>query len=243
MPWPKRFCWGKRVKQTPLSPELYDYLLKVSLREDPILGELREDTASHDLQIMQIPPEQGQFMQFLLRLMQATLVLELGTFTGYSALAMALALPDEGRIITCDKNLNWTAKTIYYWEKAKQAHKIQLRIGPALDTLADLMAEGYAQRFDFIFIDADKANYRPYYEYALSLIRPGGLIAIDNVLWNGEVINEDIKGAQVREIRRLNAFIQQDPRVNISLLPIADGLFLIQPKPQTQAKQSIFAAE
>lgn len=213
-----------------MTPDLYAYQLQVSLREHPVLRELRDDTASMALHIMQIPPEQAQFMQMLLRLINAKKVLELGTFTGYSALAMALALPEEGRVITCDTNKTWTANAPHYWKKAQQDHKIELRLAPALQTLNTLITEGHAHTFDFIFIDADKTNYINYYEQALQLIRPSGLIAIDNVFWSGDVIDATVTNAQTREIRRLNTHIQQDDRVEVSLLAIADGLFLIQPK-------------
>jgi predicted O-methyltransferase YrrM len=218
------------MKQLHFDAPLYDYLLKISLREHPVLRELREETARMELRVMQIPPEQAQFMQMLLRLTNATQVLELGTFTGYSALAMALALPDHGRVITCDINKTWTAKTDYFWQKAQQDHKIELRLGPALETMQSLVDAGKTHTFDFIFIDADKTNYVHYYELALKLIRPSGLIAVDNVFWNGDVIDATVTNAQTREIRRLNTLIQQDERVDVSLLAIADGLFLIQPK-------------
>ena len=218
------------MRQLNITQDLYDYLLKVSLREHPVLRELRDDTASMMLHMMQIPPEQAQFMQLLLRLINAKKVLELGTFAGYSALAMALALPDEGRVITCDKNKEWTANAHHYWKKAQQDHKIELRLGPALETLDTLITQGNAHTFDFIFIDADKTNYINYYEQALQLVCPSGLIAIDNVFWSGDVIDPTVTNAQTREIRRLNTHIQQDNRVEVSLLAIADGLFLIQPK-------------
>jgi predicted O-methyltransferase YrrM len=213
-----------------LPPQLYEYMLQISLREDPILRALRDDHAAHPLFNMQTAPEQAQFLQMLLRLVRAKQVLELGTFMGYATLAMALALPEDGRIITCDRNPNWTAIGAPYWERAKQTHKIDLRLGPALETLDRLLIEGMARSFDFIYIDADKTNYVAYYEYALQLIQPHGLIAVDNVFWDGDVVDPDVKNAQTREIRKLNALIQDDQRVDISLVPIADGLFLIQPK-------------
>lgn len=218
------------MKHVTLTPELYDYMLDKSLRENAILKQLREDTATMELAAMQVAPEQAQFMQFLLRMINAKTVLELGTFTGYSALAMALALPEDGQLITCDISYEWTKNASSYWQKAKQDHKIQLRLGPAIETLYSLLNEGWQQRFDFIFIDADKTNYLRYYELALKLIHPKGLIAIDNIFWNGEVINEQDTSAQTREIRKLNDFIKQDERVHMTLLPIADGLFLLQPK-------------
>ncbi len=218
------------MKHLNLTPALYDYMLDVSLREHEALRLLREETVTMPLAVMQVAPEQAQFMQLLLRLIGAKRVLELGTFTGYSALAMALALPDDGQLITCDINNEWTDKAHPFWRQAQQDHKIELRLGPALGTLQQLLDEGFSQSFDFIFIDADKTNYLNYYELALKLISPRGLIAIDNVFWEGKVIDENDIGAQTREIKKLNALIKQDNRVYTSLLPIADGLFLVQPK-------------
>ena len=217
------------MKQLPLSPELYEYILDKSLREHPVLKSIREETSTMELANMQVAPEQAQFMQFLIRLIHAKNVLELGTFTGYSALAMSLALPDDGQLITCDINKEWTKRTDHFWREAKQDHKIKLRLGPALDTLYSLLNEGWEHQFDFIFIDADKTNYLNYYELALKLIKPQGLIAIDNVLWDGKVIASNEISAQTREIKKLNELIKKDQRVFISLLPIADGLFLVQP--------------
>lgn len=191
---------------------------------------LREDTASMPLALMQVAPEQAQFLQFLIRLLQAKKVLELGTFTGYSALAMALAMPEEGQLITCDINEEWTHKAPLFWRQANQDKKIDLRIAPALQTLNQLLKDGMAHTFDFIFIDADKTNYLNYYELALQLIRSSGLIVIDNIFWEGAVIDPEDDSAQTREIRRLNLWIKQDKRVYSSLLPIADGLFLVQPR-------------
>lgn len=218
------------MKHLSLTPALYDYMLDVSLQEHPTLKALRDDTAKMPLAVMQISPEQAQFMQFLIRLINAKNVLELGTFTGYSALAMALAMPDDGRVITCDINSEWTRNAPTFWQKAKQEMKIDLRLAPALETLHQLLEEGLAHSFDFIFIDADKTNYVNYYELALQLLSPSGLIAIDNVLWEGKVIDPQEVGGQTREIRKLNALIKQDSRVHTSMLPIADGLFLIQLK-------------
>ena len=218
------------MKHLNLTPALYDYMLDVSLRDDPVLTALRKETAALPLALMQVAPEQAQFMQLLIRLMHATNVLELGTYTGYSALAMAMALPENGRLITCDINHDSTRIARDYWKQAKQDHKIELRLGPALTTLQQMIADGLSHTVDFIFIDADKTNYVAYYELALQLVTPRGLIAIDNVFWDGDVINNDDTRAQTREIRRLNEHIKQDSRVHISLLPIADGLFLVQLK-------------
>lgn len=217
------------MKHLNLTPNLYDYLLDISLREHPVLEALRKDTSTMELAMMQVAPEQAQFMQFLLRMIKAKKVLEVGTFTGYSSLAMSLALPEDGQVITCDINTNWTNRAHPFWEQAQQDKKIQLKIGPAVDTLKTLLAEGGTQQFDFIFIDADKTNYVNYYELALQLIRPQGIIAIDNIFWDGLVIDPNETGAQVREIRKLNELIKNDSRVQVSLLPLADGLFLVQP--------------
>ncbi|KTD19021.1 class I SAM-dependent methyltransferase [Legionella jordanis] len=218
------------MKHLNLTPALYDYMLDVSLREHPVLQALRQETAKLPLGMMQVSPEQAQFMQFMLRAIGARTVLEVGTFTGYSALAMALALPEDGKVITCDINVEWTSKAHPFWREAQQDKKIELRLAPALNSLQNLLAEGYAQTFDFIFIDADKTNYVNYYELALQLIQPQGIIAIDNIFWDGHVIDEQDHGAQTREIRRLNQLIKEDERVDVSLLAIADGLFLLRPR-------------
>ncbi|WP_298622050.1 class I SAM-dependent methyltransferase [uncultured Legionella sp.] len=217
------------MKHLQLSPELYDYILDKSLREHPVLGDLRKETSIMELANMQVAPEQAQFMQFLIRVIGAKNVLEIGTFTGYSALAMSLALPDDGQLITCDISAEWTKNAHKFWHEAKQDHKIKLRLGPAIETLYALLNEGWDHQFDFIFIDADKTNYLNYYELALKLIKPRGIIAIDNVLWDGNVINPNDISGQTREIKKLNELLRNDPRVHISLLPIADGLFLLHP--------------
>jgi caffeoyl-CoA O-methyltransferase len=209
-----------------LSDDLYDYLLGVSLREPPLLARLREETAEMPLAVMQISPEQGQFMALLAELIGARRVLEVGTFTGYSALAVALALPADGRIVACDVNEDTTAVARRYWAEAGVADKIELRLGPAVDTLEALLAEGGGETFDFAFIDADKVNYDAYYEGALALLRQGGLMVIDNVLWSGAVADPERQDADTSALRALNAKLHDDQRISLSLLPVSDGITL-----------------
>ncbi len=175
---------------------------------------------------MQISPEQGQFMALLVQLIGAKKTLEIGVFTGYSALVVAQALPEDGQVIACDVSEEYTAIALSYWQKANVARKIDLRISPALDTLDGLIAAGESGTFDFAFIDADKSNYDNYYERALQLIRPGGLIAVDNTLWYGRVADPDVQDNRTQRIRALNEKVQGDKRVNMSLVPIGDGLLL-----------------
>lgn len=210
---------------TYLTDDLYRYLTSHSLREVPILGELRAETAKMTGAQMQISPDQGQFMALLIKLMHAKKIIEIGTFTGYSALVMALAMPPEGEIITCDISPQSTDVAQRYWQKANVANKIQLNLAPALETLEKLLAT-QANTFDFAFIDADKRNYVTYYEKCLALVRPGGLIAIDNVLWGGSVIDTLDQGADTQAIRALNEHLLLDHRVEISMIPIGDGLTL-----------------
>jgi len=209
-----------------LEPELYDYLLSVSLREHPVLTELRQATAQHAMGQMQISPEQGQFMALLVRLLNVQRALEVGVFTGYSALAVALALPPTGRLIACDVSEEYTAIAQKYWQQAQVTDKIDLRIAPATETLQALIDTGATNSFDFAFIDADKSNYDTYYEQALQLIRSGGLIAIDNVLWYGRVADPSVTDNRTQKIRALNDKLSQDDRIDLSLLPIGDGLTL-----------------
>ncbi|MBD2553712.1 class I SAM-dependent methyltransferase [Limnothrix sp. FACHB-708] len=214
-----------------LSDRLYDYLLAVSLREAPILQELRQVTARHPAAQMQIAPEQGQFMALLVQLIGAERAIEVGTFTGYSTLSVALAMPDRGRIVACDVSANDTAIAQEFWQRAGVAHKIDLRIAPALETLDQLLADGQADCFDFAFIDADKKNYPNYLDRCLALVRPGGLIAIDNVLWAGRVADPTNQENNTEAIREFNARLHQDPRVDLSLVPIGDGMTLARRRP------------
>lgn len=209
-----------------MTDALYAYLLENSLRETGVMRRLREETAGLPGAGMQIAPEQGQFMALLAELIGARHCLEIGTFTGYSALAVAQALPPDGRLIACDVNAKTTAIARRYWQEAGVAGKIELRLAPALETLDALLAEGAAGRFDFAFIDADKANYDAYYESCLALLRDGGLIAVDNVLWGGAVTNPAPGDSDTRAIRALNAKIASDQRVSCSMLPLGDGLTL-----------------
>jgi predicted O-methyltransferase YrrM len=214
------------TKTITLTESLHHYLLSVSLREPLILARLREETAQHPLANMQIAPEQGQFMALLVRLMGVKKCLELGVFTGYSALSVALALPPDGKLIACDVNEEWTSMARRYWQEAGVAHKIALRIAPALETLDKLLANGEAGSFDFAFIDADKENYTSYYERSLALVRHGGLIVIDNVLWSGRVADPNEQDMDTVAIRRFNTKLHFDERIALSMLPLADGLTL-----------------
>jgi predicted O-methyltransferase YrrM len=209
-----------------VSDQLYEYILSVSLREPDILRRLREETAPYPNSAMQISPDQGQFMALLIKLMNAKRALELGVFTGYSSLAVALVLPVDGRLIACDVNKEWTSVAWRYWSEAGVAHKIDLRLSPAMDTLDGLLKDGLAETFDFIFIDADKRNYGGYFERCFKLLRPGGLIAIDNVLWNGAVVDPQSDDPDAKAIREFNSMLSSDNRISLSLIPIADGLTL-----------------
>ena len=209
-----------------LDDRLYNYLLSVSLREPEILRQLRQETNNHPEATMQIAPEQGQFMALLVQLLGAKKTLEVGVFTGYSSLSVALALPHDGKIIACDVSEEYTAIARRYWQKAGVADKIDLRIALALETLDRLLADGQAETFDFAFIDADKVNYEGYYERSLQLVRPGGLIAIDNVLWGGKVADSQFQNSSTLAIRALNQKLHHDERITLSLVPIADGLTL-----------------
>ena len=209
-----------------LDDALYSYLLEVSLREAPLPLRLREETAELSVAQWQIAPEQGQFMAMLVQLTGARRLLEVGTFTGYSALSMAQAMPEEGQLLCCDIDEQYTSIARRYWEEAGVAARIQLRLAPALETLGALVREGRADSFDLIFIDADKTNYPAYLEHALVLARPGGVILFDNTLWSGRVLEARPESADTRAIQSLNRRLKLDQRVDISLLPLGDGLTL-----------------
>ena len=209
-----------------LDNALYEYLLGASLREHPVLARLRAETAAHPQVNMQIAPEQGQFMALLVRLMGARRCLEIGVFTGYSSLAVALVLPPEGRIVACDVSDEYTAVARRYWAEAGVAERIDLRLAPAVETLDALLAGGAAGSYDFAFIDADKEGYAAYYERSLQLLRPGGLIAVDNTLWDGAVADPADQSTDTVAIRAFNDTLHEDERVDLSLVPIGDGLTL-----------------
>jgi len=215
-------------RHIPLSEKLADYVLDVSLREPPALRRLREETARLPMAGMQVAPDQAQLMAFLARLVGARRCLEIGTFTGYSALAVALALPPDGRIIACDIDPATTAIARRHWAKAGVAEKIDLRLAPALATLDALLGTGEAGRFDFAFIDADKENYDAYYERVLTLLRPGGLMLLDNVLWGGWVADARRRDPETAALRALNQKLHDDERIDLSLLPLADGITLVR---------------
>jgi len=214
-------------KYITLDDRLYDYLVAKSVREPAVMRRLREETATlGDIAVMQIGPDQGAFMAFLVELTGARRCLEIGVFTGYSALAVARALPEDGRLIACDVDEDWTAIARRYWAEAGVAGKIDLRLAPALDTLDALIADGAGGTIDFAFIDADKTNYAAYYERALTLLRPGGLLVFDNVLWSGAVADETNHKADTEALRALNDQLHEDERINLVMLPVGDGLTL-----------------
>jgi caffeoyl-CoA O-methyltransferase len=208
-----------------ITEQLYDYMIANSVREPKILAELRAETAKMPMAMMQIGPEQGQFMGLLVKLIGAKNILEVGTFTGYSSLAMALALGKDARFTCCDISEEYTSVARKYWAKAGVADRIDLKLGPAAETLTGML-KGSKGKIDFAFIDADKTNYETYYDLALQLLRPGGLIAIDNVLWGGDVANPKKTDEDTEAIRRINKKVHADERVDVSLVPIGDGLTL-----------------
>ncbi|KAB0496723.1 O-methyltransferase [Pseudomonas vancouverensis] len=209
-----------------LDDHLYQYLLDVSLRETPLLKRLRDETQALPMARWQVAPEQGQFLALLVKLTGARRVLEVGTFTGYSALCMAAALPDGGSLICCDIPGDYNATARRYWGEAGLTERIDLRLAPALQTLAELEKQGQDGSFDLVFIDADKANYPQYLEYALRLLRIGGLAVFDNTLWSGRVLESNPESADTCAIQALNRALKDDERVDLSLLPLGDGLTL-----------------
>ena len=209
-----------------LTDTLYRYLVDHSVRDHPVLAELREETAKLPMAGMQIGPDQGQFLALLVKLVGARRCLEVGVFTGYSSLAVALALPPDGRIVACDVSEEWTAIARRHWAKAGVAGKIDLRLAPALETLDALLAAGEGGRFDFAFIDADKGAYLAYYERCLELLRAGGLIAVDNTLWSGDVADPGNQKADTVALRAFNDALHHDERVDLALLPVGDGVTL-----------------
>jgi predicted O-methyltransferase YrrM len=204
----------------------YEYVVNTSVRETDVARRLREETQKLPMAQMQIGPDQAQFMQLLVKLIKAKNTLEVGVFTGYSSLWVALGLPSDGRIVACDVSEDYTAVARRYWKEAGVDHKIDLRLRPALETLDELLANGKSDTFDFAFIDADKGNYDNYYERALKLLRPGGLIAIDNTIWSGRVADPNESDTDTVALRNLNAKLHRDERVTLSMLTVGDGLTL-----------------
>lgn len=213
-------------KSTFIDPSVQDYLASVTVREAGVLGELRDETSRLPNAVMQIGPDQGAFMQLLAKLIGAKRYLEAGVYTGYSTLAVALALPDDGEIVACDTSEEYTAIARRYWAKAGVQQKIDLRIAPALETMDALVAQGQAGTFDLAFIDADKANVDAYYERALVLLRSGGLVLVDNVLWSGKVVDPAPQDADTAALRALNEKAARDERVDVALVPVCDGILM-----------------
>lgn len=211
-----------------LNDELQRYVLEHSLREDRLLRELREETAGLAEHNMQIAPEQGQFMALMARLIGAKRYVEVGTFTGYSALAVALAMPGDGRIIACDTSREWTDIARRYWQRAGVEDRIKLELRPALKTLDELLVSGCEDTFDLAFIDADKSGYIDYFERCHDLVRPGGLVMIDNTLWDGKVVDSSHDDADTEAIRSFNDYLRDREEIDCSLVPIGDGLTLVR---------------
>jgi predicted O-methyltransferase YrrM len=209
-----------------IDDRLYAYLTSVSIREPAVLADLRAETASLPMARMQIAPEQGQFMALLIKLIGANRCLEVGTFTGYSALACALALPERGRLVALDTSKEWTDIARRYWQLAGVDKKIELRLGPAAESMRALLENGEGESFDFIFVDAEKTNYRTYFDLGIQLLRSGGLMAFDNVLWGGRVADPAETDEDTIAIRELNRYLHGNPTIDLSLVPIADGLTL-----------------
>ena len=211
-----------------LENHVYDYILEFGVREADLLKELREETSADPMHRMQVSPEQGALMQLLLRTMGARQGIEVGVFTGYSSLSLALALPEDGRLVACDINDEWASVAQRYWKKAGVEDRIQFHLRPAVETLDDLLQKGEQGRYDFAFIDADKESYEQYYERCLKLIRQGGLLIVDNVLWGGKVANELDLEETTCIIRAFNEKRIKDRRVELSMIPVADGITLMR---------------
>jgi O-methyltransferase len=215
--------------QIAVTPRLAAYVREVSVREDPLLCELRAETAELPGGVaMQVPPEEGQLLSLLARLVNARAVLEIGTFTGYSTLCLARALPAGGRVVTCDITDRWPSIGVPYWERAGVADRIDLRVGDARETLAKLRAEEGPDGFDLVFVDADKTGYPEYYEQCLALVRPGGLIVVDNTLFFGRVVDPAAQDPDTEAVRELNTRLHGDERVDVSMLAVADGITLVR---------------
>ncbi|HTX59412.1 MAG TPA: class I SAM-dependent methyltransferase [Verrucomicrobiae bacterium] len=208
-----------------ITPSVQEFIVETTVREHPVLAELRAETAKMPNAGMQIGPDQGQFMALLARAIGARRYLEIGVFTGYSSLAMALALPSDGRVVACDVSAEYTAVARRYWERAGVADRIDLRLGPALATLDAMIAAG-EEPFDVAFIDADKTSYDGYYERCLRLLRPGGIVMLDNTLWSGSVADATVDDAETRALRAIDAKAGRDERVDVSLLPLGDGVLI-----------------
>eukprot|EP01113_Clastostelium_recurvatum_P031879 TRINITY_DN4031_c0_g1_i4.p1 TRINITY_DN4031_c0_g1~~TRINITY_DN4031_c0_g1_i4.p1 ORF type:complete len:238 (-),score=50.69 TRINITY_DN4031_c0_g1_i4:105-782(-) len=217
-------------RELQISPELFSYILDVSVKESDVQRRLRDETANHPRAGMQISIDEGQFLAFLVKLLGAVNCIEIGVFTGYSSLSVAQALPHDGKIIACDVSEEYTSIARRYWAEANVQDKIDLRIAPAVDTLDKLIKEGRSGTFDFIFIDADKENYVNYYERGLNLLRRGGVMAVDNVLWHGQFVDQADQSVDTKAIRAVNERIKNDQSVDITMLPMADGITLVRKK-------------
>lgn len=211
-----------------ISDELAEYVVKVGAREPDVLARLRAETAAIPQHGMQIAPEEGAFLAFLVELIGARRCIEIGTFTGYSSTAVALVLPEDGHLVCCDVSEEWTSVARKYWHETAVAGKVDLRLGPAVETLDQLLEGGDEATYDFAFVDADKTGYDGYYERLLQLVRPGGLIAFDNTLWHGAVLELDPDDEDTRALQALNAKLAGDERISLCLLPVADGVTLVR---------------
>ncbi|MBT8141566.1 MAG: class I SAM-dependent methyltransferase [Gammaproteobacteria bacterium] len=209
-----------------LSPQVNQYIQNVTVTESDVLKALREETAQLSMSVMQISPEQGQLMSLLAKLTKAKRIIEVGVFTGYSSICLAKELPEHGELIACDVSEEWTNIAKRYWQQAGLQNKIQLKLAPALETLDALIEQGHAASFDMAFIDADKENYQQYFDQCFALLRPGGLILVDNTLWSGDVADPNIMDEETTAIRELNMYIAKHQQVMSSLVPISDGLTL-----------------